>query len=100
MESERNALGTALVPEIGAMPMDRFAVLQPKHMVKPGINVTEHLQQLLARATRTRPGTGQKRPLIWDLANHPDDVCAAVSRFWAETRQDPKELWNSRRYAI
>ena len=42
MESERNALGTALVPEIGAMPMDRFVVLRPKHMVKPGINVTEH----------------------------------------------------------
>lgn len=45
----------------------------------------EHLQQLLARATRARPGTGKKRPLIYDLANHPDDVCAAVSRFWKET---------------
>lgn len=46
----------------------------------------EHLQQLLARATRARPGTGKKRPLIYDLSNHPDDVGAAISRFWFETR--------------
>mmetsp|Transcript_20219 Transcript_20219/g.36026 ORF Transcript_20219/g.36026 Transcript_20219/m.36026 type:complete len:808 (-) Transcript_20219:171-2594(-) len=46
----------------------------------------EFLQQMLARATRARPGTGKKRPLVFDLANHPDDVCAAVARFWLETR--------------
>ena len=40
MEFERNALGTALVPEIGETPMDRFVVLQPELLVKPGINVT------------------------------------------------------------
>lgn len=32
-----------------------------------------------------RPGTGKRRPLIFDLANHPDDVFAAISRFWGET---------------
>eukprot|EP00928_Gymnodinium_smaydae_P011659 TRINITY_DN14276_c0_g1_i1.p1 TRINITY_DN14276_c0_g1~~TRINITY_DN14276_c0_g1_i1.p1 ORF type:complete len:841 (+),score=119.18 TRINITY_DN14276_c0_g1_i1:38-2524(+) len=47
----------------------------------------EFLQQLLSRATRNRPGSGKKRPPIFDLANHPDDVCAAVARFWRETRQ-------------
>jgi len=46
----------------------------------------EFLQQMLARATRARPGTGKRRPLVFDLANHPDDVCAAVARFWSETR--------------
>mmetsp|Transcript_7385 Transcript_7385/g.16180 ORF Transcript_7385/g.16180 Transcript_7385/m.16180 type:complete len:814 (+) Transcript_7385:81-2522(+) len=46
----------------------------------------EFLQQMLARATRARPGTGKKRPLVFDLGNHPDDVCAAVARFWWETR--------------
>jgi hypothetical protein len=38
----------------------------------------------LACAMRARPETGKKRPLISDLVNHPDDVCAAVSRFLRE----------------
>ena len=50
------------------------------------ISSEEFLQQLLSRATRNRPGTGKKQPRIYDLANHPDDVCAAVARFWRETR--------------
>ena len=34
----------------------------------------------MSRTKRNRPVTTKKRPRIYDLANHPDDVCAAASK--------------------
>jgi hypothetical protein len=44
------------------------------------------------RRHRARPGTEKRRPLNIYLANQTDDVCAAVARFWKETRHFQRPL--------
>lgn len=44
------------------------------------------LQQLLGRASRARPGSGKRRPWVFDYLNDPDWVFSAAARFYEECR--------------
>jgi len=58
----------------------------------------ELLQQLLGRATRTRPGSGKRNPWIFDYLNDPDWIFSAMARFYEESRAyqgvAESELWD------